>query len=519
MHLHLLLEMTADAAPDRVIVGSQPGGMTLSQLLHAARRAAAWMVSRPAGTVSYVGLNGPAFVVAIFASSLAGRPFTPLNYRLPDSDLQKLLGRSAPTIAICDADMLGRLEGGAGVELLSVESFIGIYSAPGDVSLPESVEEKAVVLFTSGTTSEPKAAILRHRNMTAYVLSTTEFLGAEESDAALVSVPPYHIAGVMAVLTAVYGGRRMVQLPAFTPEAWVETACRERISHAMLVPTMLGRILEVIEKGASLPDLRALSYGGGRMPVAVVERAMDLLPAVDFVNAYGLTETSSTITILDPESHRLARASDDAAVRRRLSSVGRALPAVELQIRDDCGTQLPPGQPGEVWVRGEQISGEYSGRKVIRADGWFPTNDAGWLDEEGYLFVEGRLDDVIVRGGENISPSEVEDVLRLHPAIKDVAVLGLPDEEWGERVVAAVVTDDAAVAEGAAIAQELRALVKSKLRSTRVPEQIFLRTSLPYNDSGKLLRRVLRGELSAGHATEQVSERLRGGLQLASSTN
>jgi acyl-CoA synthetase (AMP-forming)/AMP-acid ligase II len=228
------------------------------------------------------------------------------------------------------------------------------------------------------------------------------------------------------------------------------------------------------------------------MPVAVVERAMQLLPAVDFVNAYGLTETSSTVAILDPQSHRAALTSTDPTVRRRLASVGRPLPSVELQIRGETGALLPPGSAGEIWVRGEQISGEYSGRNAIRADGWFRTNDAGWLDEGGYLFVDGRLDDVIVRGGENISPSEVEDVLRLHPSVKDVAVLGVPDEEWGERIVAAVVAD------GAIVAEELRALVKSRLRSTRVPQEIFVRPSLPYNDSGKLLRRVLRGELCVG---------------------
>jgi fatty-acyl-CoA synthase len=258
----------------------------------------------------------------------------------------------------------------------------------------------------------------------------------------------------------------------------------------MVVPTMLGRILEVIEtRGCGLPYLRALSYGGGRMPLAVVERAMRLLPAVDFVNAYGLTETSSTIAILDPQSHRAALTSTDPMVQRRLASVGLPLPSVELQIRDETDALVPPGT---IWVRGEQISGEYSGRNAIRADGWFRTNDAGWMDEGGYLFVDGRLDDVIVRGGENISPSEVEDVLRLHPAVKDVAVLGLPDEEWGERIVAAIVAD------GAIVVEELRALVKSRLRSTRVPQEIFVRSSLPYNDSGKLLRRVLRSELGVG---------------------
>jgi acyl-CoA synthetase (AMP-forming)/AMP-acid ligase II len=265
----------------------------------------------------------------------------------------------------------------------------------------------------------------------------------------------------------------------------------EGITHAMVVPTMLGRVLDVLERrGQTLPSLRALSYGGGRMPLAVIERAMRLLPQVGFVNAYGLTETSSTIAILDPEDHRHAFRSTDPAVRRRLGSVGRPLPALELEIRDPNGECLPSGASGEIWVRGEQVSGEYLGRKTIRADGWFPTNDGGWLDDEGYLFVEGRLDDVIVRGGENISPGEIEDVLRSHPGIRDAAVFGMPDEEWGEKIVAVVVAD------GAAPAGELKTWVGARLRSTKVPQEIGFRSELPYNDTGKLLRRVLKSQMA-----------------------
>lgn len=496
MHIHLLLEMAADAAPDRVIVGSRVGGMTLGGLLDASRRAAGWFAGRKGNSVTFVGLNGPAFPVAVFAASLVGRPFTPLNYRLPDADLRRLLARTAPTTAICDTDMMGRLSGVPGVELVSVQDFASAYAA-GEVGDSEADNEAgvAVVLFTSGTTSEPKAAILRHQNLTSYILSTVEFVADDEETAGLVSVPPYHIAGISAVLSSTYSGRRMVQLPAFTAQAWVDAVLGEDVTHAMVVPTMLGRILDEVEtRRTSLPKLRALSYGGGRMPLAVVERAMDLLPHVDFVNAYGLTETSSTISILDPEDHRAARSSSDPAVRRRLSSVGRPSPVVELEIRDEAGIALPHGVVGEVWVRGEQISGEYADRKVIRDDGWFPTRDSGWLDEGGYLFVEGRLDDVIVRGGENISPSEVEEVLRLHSDIEDVAVLGMPDEEWGERIVAAV------VARKAVSADELQAFVKARLRSTRVPEAFYFRDSLPYNDTGKLLRRGLREEITVTSA-------------------
>src|SRR5262249_36211884 len=159
----------------------------------------------------------------------------------------------------------------------------------------------------------------------------------------------------------------------------------------------------------------------------------ELLPHVDFTNAYGLTETSSTICLLGPDDHRDAAGSADPAVKRRLSSVGKALPSVELEIRGDDGARLPLGEAGLVCVRGRQVSGEYHGiGSALDNDGWFSTRDRGYLDEGGYLFLDGRADDVIVRGGENISPGEIEDVLLTHPAVADAAVVAMPDEEWGE---------------------------------------------------------------------------------------
>jgi acyl-CoA synthetase (AMP-forming)/AMP-acid ligase II len=398
-------------------------------------------------------------------------------------------------VAIVDDDMAPRVEGVAGADIVPRSEFERICADPRlrAAEAPAADHDIAVLLFTSGTTGEPKVAVLRHRHLASYVISTVEFMHAEEDEAALISVPPYHIAGIAAIMTAVYAGRRTVYLPTFTPEAWVELAAAERVTHAMLVPTMLGRILDVLEaRGETLPALRSLSYGGGRMPQAVVEKALRLLPHVDFVNGYGLTETSSTVAVLTAEDHRAAIASDDPKVRRRLGSVGRPLPAIEMEIRGPNGEALPAGQSGEVYVRGEQVSGEYLHRKVLQDDGWLATNDAGWMDEDGYLFVEGRLDDVIVRGGENISPGEIEDVLRQHPGLADVAVFGLPDDQWGEKVACSLVARGARPS-----TDELGAFVRGKLRSTKTPEVWDFRDALPYNDTGKLLRRQLKAELTA----------------------
>jgi acyl-CoA synthetase (AMP-forming)/AMP-acid ligase II len=359
--------------------------------------------------------------------------------------------------------------------------------------LPVDPDAVAVLLFTSGTSGAPKAALLRHRHVFAYVTSSVEFMGAGADEATLVSVPPYHVAAIMALVSSVYSGRRIVQLPAFEPEAWVAAAVAESVTHAMLVPTMLSRILPVIERTKTrVPTLRHLAYGGGRMPLPVLEQALELLPEVDFVNAYGLTETSSTISVLGPEDHREAFASTAERIRRRQRSVGRPLPTVELEIRDPEGRPAAPGATGEIWVRGEQVSGEYEGTTGTVGDGWFATRDAGFLDDDGYLYLEGRLDDVIVRGGENMSPGEIEDVLVAHPAVTDAAVVGVPDPDWGERVVASVVLDQGA----ACTEDELKEWVRGRLRSSRAPEAIEFRSELPYSETGKLLRRVLRAELS-----------------------
>jgi acyl-CoA synthetase (AMP-forming)/AMP-acid ligase II len=491
----MLLEMAAEGAPDRVLVGSKRGGMTASQLLSASRRAADLFAGRSVHHVGMVDLNSDAVPVALFGAAIAGIPFAPINYRLQDGQLQAVVARLAPGMVIAGPSMVERIGSVEGVQVMTTEEFLDEAGSEGSGYEPPFVdpEEIAILLFTSGTTGEPKAAVLRHRHLASYIIGTVEYLSADEGDAQLISVPSYHIAGVSAVLSNIYSGRRVVYLPAFEPEAWIETASSEGITQAMVVPTMLGRILGTLEEGAvSLPSLRHLSYGGGRMPLELIERAMTALPDVSYVNAYGLTETSSTVAVLTPEDHRTAMASSDPGVHRRLVSVGRPLPSIELEIRGPDGEVLATGVRGEIYVRGEQVAGEYLGRSVLTEDGWFPTNDAGYLDEEGFLYLDGRLDDVIVRGAENLSPGEIEDTLIEHPSVAEAAVVGIPDEEWGEAVAAAVVLK----AETEVTEEELQVFVRERLRSTKTPQFIQFRSDMPYNETGKLLRRVLRDELS-----------------------
>ena len=354
--------------------------------------------------------------VLIFAAARAGLAFTPINYRLSAEGIQALIERLPEPLVIVDSryrDMLG--ESSKRV-MLSDEFLTAARSAEPAAEFPDP-ESVAIVLFTSGTTSQPKAVELSHNNLTSYVTGTVEFESADATDAALICVPPYHIAGVGAALSNLYAGRKMVYLPNFDANEWVRLVDAEQVTTATVVPTMLDRVVTVLETGGhELPSLRNLAYGGSKVGLPLVRRALELLPGVGFVNAYGLTETSSTIAVLTPDDHRAAQSASEVAAAKRLGSVGRPVPGIEMQIRDEDGNVLPAGETGELFVRGEQVSGRYTGiGSVLDENGWFPTKDIAMLDDEGYLFIGGRSDDTIIRGGENIAPAELEEVLVEHP--------------------------------------------------------------------------------------------------------
>ena len=481
MNIATLLDMAVAGDPDRVAIGPRESGTTCARLRRTAAGVAAVVHASGARELVFAGLNGPAFPVLLFGAALAGVPLVPVNYRLSSDALGALLRHTERPLVIADEEFAGgfaevRSPEALLKEAMSVEPATGLEGSPDD---------PAVLLFTSGTTAAPKAAVLRHRHLTSYVLQTVEFGSAGPQDAVLMSVPPYHVAGVGSVLSSLYAGRRMVHLGAFDPEAWLRLVRAEGVTSAMVVPTMLARIVEHLDgRPADVPTLRSLAYGGARTPHTVLEAALRAFPDTGFTNAYGLTETSSTIALLGPEDHRAALSSDDPAVRARLGSAGRLIPGVEAQVRDD----QPPGSPGELWVRGPQVSGEYKGADaLLDADGWFPTRDLAHFDGDGYLFLAGRADDTIIRGGENIAPAEIEDVLLRHASVREAAVVGVPDEEWGERIAAFVVVHEDATVD----AEALRTWVRTRLRGSRTPDTVDFLAELPYTPTGKLLRRQL----------------------------
>ncbi len=510
MNLMMILEMAAGAFGDRVAFQNGDDQLTYQQLFDASGALAASLDDGRTKHLAMLDVSTLALPIGVFGASWAGVPFAPLNYRLTDGELDLLIAQLHPGRLITDAARAARLgekfdspDGSEYVSISSREDLLEKVRAggarPRETPWNMDPEDTAILLFTSGTTGAPKAAVLRQKHLVSYVLGTVEFMSADEKDASLNCVPPYHIAGMAAIASSVYSGRRVIQMANFTAKSWLETARKEEVTHAFVVPTMLSRIIDALEgeSDAGIPSLRALSYGGGKMPQSVIEKAMKLFPATDFTNAYGLTETSSTISLLAPQDHRDAMESEDEAVRKRIVSVGQPLPTIEVSIRDaDDHSELPAGERGLIFVRGEQVSGEYRGKgSLLDEDGWFNTRDGGYLDEGGYLYLEGRMDDVIVRGGENMSPGEIEDVMLAHDAVADACVIGIPSEQWGEAVAAVIVLKDQATASD----EQLKVWVKDRLRSSRTPERIEFWEELPYNETGKLLRRKVR-EAFAGEA-------------------
>lgn len=470
--------MAAEAIGDREAVKLNNDSITYSELNYMSKSVASLVKNNE--KIGFLSENNLLMPAALFGAAIAGVEFVPLNYRLSKEQLNMQLKRISPAILFTDQDI--KVEG---IKTIGINSLT--FDNEAELDNYSDDEAVAVELFTSGTTGEPKSAVLKHKNLMAYILGTVEFMSAGAEESVLLSVPPYHIAGIAAVLSSSYSGRKIVQLPNFSAEAWVRLVIEEKITNAFLVPTMLKRIVEKFNENLNLPSLENVAYGGGKMPRSVIERAMKLLPHVNFTNAYGLTETSATICMLGPEDHRSAFNSSDALIKRRLSSAGRPIPSVELIIKDDEGNICLPEELGNVWVRGEQVSGEYKGiGSKLDSEGWFPTKDRGFLDNDGYLFIDGRADDVIVRGGENISPGEIEDVVRTHPNVEDVAAVAVKDIEWGE-AVGLVIVASSPIEDG-----EIIKLVKTKLRSSRVPSIIKYMDELPYNETGKLLRRVIR---------------------------
>jgi acyl-CoA synthetase (AMP-forming)/AMP-acid ligase II len=488
VNLAELLTIPASMFPDQEIVRFEGQGSTYAAFQEQVGRMAGALRARgvQAGDrVALLDTNSPTLLAALYATASLGATAVPLSYRARQAELASMLALITPRLVLAGERYL-QLSPGA----------IVLEDVPSDTEPHEPAEvddeDVAVMLFTSGTTAAPKAVMLAHGDLTGYVFNTTDAADGSDVGAVILAAPFYHVAGLTAALTATFGGRRMVMQRQFVAEDWLRLVESERVTHAFLVPTMLKQVLDEPDFGQTdLSSLQVISYGAAPMPLGVIRRAIEAFPpSVGFINAFGQTETTSTVTMLGPEDHRLDGSPEEIERKvRRLGSIGRPLPDVEVQVVSEDGQPRPSGQIGEIAIRTERLMRGYYGQaQSPLQDGWLRTRDLGWVDEDGYVYLAGRASDLIIRGGENIAPDEVEQVLESHPGVDEAAVVGVPDEEWGERVAAVVV-----LREGASVsADDLIEYARQRLASFKKPERIVFADSVPRGPLGKLLRNEVR---------------------------
>jgi acyl-CoA synthetase (AMP-forming)/AMP-acid ligase II len=507
------LNIAGAICPDRELIVMKGKRWTYARINERVNRLAnalAKLGVKPGDRIAMLQVNCAEYVEAYFAAAKLGAMFVPLNFRAKADELAYMIANAEAKVlfvgeryldmvdailphAACVEHCVG-LEAARG-DMLRYESLVG--SAPADEPETEIGDDDVTILmFTAGTTGRPKGVPLRHSGFASYVLENVEPASPDVEERNLLTVPLYHVAGIQAMLAAVYGGRTIVMMKQFEVKDWMETVQKERATRAMLVPTMLKFVIDDPDFGKyDLSSLQVITYGAAPMPFEVIRKAIRELPWVRFINAFGQTETASTITTLGPEDHVLdgSEAEVEKKLKRLASSIGKPLPDVEVRVIGEDGNPLPPDQVGEILAKGPRIMTGYwkdaeKTARTITKDGWLRTGDMGWLDEEGYVYLAGRGDDMIIRGGENISPEEVENVLCSCPKIDEVAVIGVPDPKWGQEPRAVVVLRKGERATD----EEIMEYCRERLSSFKRPRSVVFVDSLPRNAMGKTLKKELR---------------------------
>lgn len=462
--------------------------------------------------VGILHINCSQYIEAYFAVARLGAIFVPLNFRAKADELAYMIA-NAEVKSLFVGDRYLDIVNSMLPQCRTVKECISIDSQCDGMGYCEDLicscssdecmcdigdEDITILMYTSGTTGRPKGVPLRHNAFVTYVLDNVEPASPDIEETNLLTVPLYHVAGIQAMLAAIYGGRTLVLMRQFEVKEWMDTIQREKATRAMLVPTMLKWVIDHPDFAShDLSSLKVITYGAAPMPFEVIHKAIQVMPWVRFINAFGQTETASTITTLGPEDHIIEGTEEEKKkkLKRLTSSIGRPLPDVEVKIVDEDGKPVPPLEVGEILARGPRIMTGYwrdeqKTSEVMTADGWLRTSDMGWMDGEGYIYLAGRADDMIIRGGENISPEEIEDVIRSHPKVEEAAVIGVPDVEWGQQPLAVVVLKKGKVG----TPEEIMEHCRSKLASFKRPRSVVFIDTLPRNPMGKLLRKNLREE-------------------------
>ena len=476
--------------------------MSYGELLDRIDRLAAELAAGGVGRgdrVGYLGLNDPMFLITLFAAARIGAVFVPLNYRLTAAELGYILADAGVHTLLADAAhaaVAGPVLSGSGVRRA-----LALSAVPGWEPLPDLLanrgrlaaparpgpEEVAVIMYTSGTTGRPKGAMLTHGNLFWNNVNALLSFDVSQDDVSLVAAPLFHIGGlnVTTLLTLQKGGQ-IVLMPTFDPGQALKLIAEYRVTTMFGVPAMFLFMSGVPEfAAADLSSVRLLICGGAPVPQTLISRYGQR--GIAFVQGYGLTETAPLALVLR---------TDEVSVKA--GAAGHAvLPLSDVRLVDAQNNPVPPGERGEICVRGPQVmAGYWHNREatdaVFDAGGWFHTGDIGQADQDGYVYVVDRLKDMVITGGENVYPAEVEAVLYHHPAIAEVAVLGTPHERWGEAVTAVV-----ALKPGAALTlEELSAFARDQLAGYKIPLRLEFVDALPRNPAGKVLKYQLLEQLT-----------------------
>ena len=469
----------------------------------------------PGDRVATMQVNSNQSIEIYFAAAQLDAVYVPLNFRAKSEELDQMLNIAQPSMLFIGERYLPRVAAGIENGILSSRRVVLLdgpaakgHQAYDDVlqsgeaeqmHFPEAEDQDTtVIMFTAGTTGLPKGVMLTHDSFSSFLLTNVSPADPDLKETNLLTVPFYHIAGLQAALAAVYGGRTVVVMRQFEPLEWLTLAHRHQANRAMLVPTMLKQLMDHPQFDEfDLSSLDVITYGAAPMPLPVIQQAIKQFPTARFINAFGQTETASTITMLPPEDHDLQGSPEEVEKKlRRLSSIGKPLDDVIVRVVDEDGEDMPEGEVGEIVASGSRLMKGYWHReeetKETIRNGWLFTGDLGYFDEDGYIFLSGRAKDFIKRGGEMISPDEIEGILVSHPAVDEAAIIGIPDDYWGERVRAIVV-----IKQGHTVTpEELVTHCHERLASYKRPESVVFTDLLPRNQMGKVIKRELREQFN-----------------------